>query len=206
MKIKGISLLLLSCALLILPVMLSGCENQQAPSQPTSSVAEPTQAPTETPSSEPEDEISSSEEPEPTESPIQTADFEEVFAANPIDDQLNNDLDFATSSSAILKAYESAGKRWKAMVSPAYASAKEVLPEDDRLQLEQEHQDWEDTIDDIIASIQEENSDSDDGKITSARLIQEKYKETVKGLCEIYFSSTGELPDFTAVMSDKPLG
>lgn len=206
MKNRKLTALLISCALVVLPAVLSGCEEQQVSLEPTSSVAEPTQAPTEEPPSEPESEVTVSTEPEPTEAPAQTSDFEEVFAENPIDVQLTDDLDIASSSSAILKAYENAGKRWRNMVPLAYDSAMEVLAEDDRTQLEQDQQTWEDTIDEIVAAIQEKNSEGSDGKITASRLIQERYRETVKALCEIYFDNTGELPDFTPVMSCEAKG
>lgn len=206
MKNRKLTALLMSCALVMLPAVLSGCEGQQVSLAPTSSVAEPAQAPTEEPASEPESEATVSSEPEPTDAPAQTADFEDVFAGNPIDTQLTDDLDIASSSSAILKAYENAGKRWRNMVPLAYDYAMEVSAEDDRAQLEQDQQTWEDTIDEIVAAIQEENSEGSDGKITASRLIQERYRETVKALCEIYFNNTGELPDFTPVMSGEAKG
>lgn len=189
---------------LILPILLSGCQEQPAPSQPSSSVvAIPTEAPTEEPSSNSESEPQSSQEPEPTEAP---GGFEEAFAENPIDAQLTDALDAASSNSAILKAYEKAGKYWRAMVPLAYDAAKAVVSEDDRAQLEEDQKVWKDTIDDIVAEIQEQNGQDGNGRIASARLIQERYRETVKALCEIIYSGTGELPDFTPAMSDGPKG
>lgn len=207
MRNKKMAAIIMALAL-ILPILLSGCQEQPAPSQPSSSaVAKPTEAPTkaptEEPSSKPESEPESSQEPEPTVAP---GGFEEAFAENPIDVQLTDALDAASSSSAIFKAYEKAGKFWRAMVPLAYDAAKAVVSEDDRAQLDEDQKTWEDTIDDIVAQIQEENGQDGDGRITSARLIQERYRETAKALCEIIYSSTGELPDFTPAMSDGPKG
>lgn len=204
MKNSKLTALLIFCALIMLPAALSGCEQQQTSS--ISSVAEPTQAPTEEPASEPESKAEESAEPEPTDAPAQHTGFEEAFSENPIDAQLTDDLDIASSSNAILKAYENAGKHWKSMVPLAYDSAKAVVSEDEKAQLEQDQKNWNDTIDEIIATIQEENSEGGDGKIAAARLIQERYKETVKPLCEIVFAETGELPDFTPAMSGEPMG
>ena len=92
------------------------------------------------------------------------------------------------------------------MIPLEYNAAREVVGEEDRAQLEQDQQTWRDTIDDIVSAIQEENEDSSDGKITSARLIEERYRETAKSLCEIIFAETGELPDFSPAMSDTPKG
>ena len=203
MKNKRIAAILTACLLILLPVLLSGCEEQPGSSQSASSVAEPTQAPSQEPSSLPESVSEPSQEPEPTEAP---AGFEEVFAENPIDSQLADALDTASSSSAILKAYEKAGQYWKAMVPLAYDAAKAVVSEDDRAQLDEDQKVWEDTIDDRIAAIREENGEESDGKITSARLISERYRETAKALCEVIYSNTGELPDFTPAMSDEPKG
>lgn len=204
MKNKRTAAIFMACLLTLLPVLLSGCEEQPGSSQPSSSAVEPTQAPSEAPSSsQPESGSEPSQEPEPTEAP---ASFEEVFAENPIDSQLTDALDTASSSSAILKAYEKAGQYWKAMVPLAYDAAKAVVPEDDRAQLDEDQKNWENTIDDTIAAIREENSQEGDGKLTSARLIQEKYRETAKALCEMIYSNTGELPDFTPAMSDEPKG
>lgn len=207
MKRIKVSALFLAGALILLPSVLSGCEEVKEPSSSSDvSIIEPTEEPSDEPSSQPESEIISSQEPEPTEEPPKTADFEEIFAENPIDAKLADDLDGASSSRAILKAYETAWKYWKEMVSLSYDAAKAVVTEDDRAQLEQEQQTWENTIDEIVSSIQEETSGESDGKITAARLIQERYRETAKALCEIVFTETGELPDFSPAMSDAPKG
>ena len=206
MKKTKFTALFLSAALLLLPVTLSGCEEIKEPAAPSSSTAEPTPAPTEEPASKPESEVVASPDPEPTEPPAQTDGFEEAFAENPIDKRLADDLDTASSSSAILKAYENAGKYWRAMVPLAYAAAEEASDEEGRAQLEQEQQVWEDSIDGIVADIEEKNGDGGDGKITAARQIEERYRETAKILCGIVFSETGELPDFSKAMSDEPVG
>lgn len=206
MKNRKFTAIFLAAALLLLPVTLSGCEEIKEPAAPSSSTAEPTPAPTEEPASKPESEVVASPDPEPTEAPAQTAGFEEAFAENPIDKKLADDLDTASSSSAILKAYENAGKYWKAMIPIAYSAAMEVVDGDDRAQLEQDQKLWEETIDGIVETIRQENSEGSDGKLTASRLIQERYRETAKILCEIVFSATGELPDFSKAMSDEPVG
>ncbi len=208
MKNTRFSALFLACVLMLLPALFSGCGeiNEPASLSSSSSIAEPTENPPEEPSSQTESEIAASQRPEATEGPAQMADFEEVFAENPIDTKLSDDLSEASSSKAIFKAYETAGKYWKEMIPLAYNAAKEVVGEEDRVQLEQDQQTWKDTIDDIISAIQEENEDSSDGKITSARLIEERYRETAKTLCEIIFAETGKLPDFSPAMSDTPKG
>lgn len=206
MKKTKFTALFLSAALLLLPVTLSGCEEIKEPAAPSSSTAEPAPAPTDEPVSKPESEVVASPDPEPTEPLAQADGFEEAFAENPIDKRLADDLDTASSSSAILKAYENAGKYWRAMVPLAYAAAEEASDEEGRAQLEQEQQVWEDSIDGIVADIEEKNGDGGDGKLTASRLIQERYRETAKILCEIVFSETGELPDFSKAMSDEPVG
>lgn len=202
------TVLLMACALLILPAALSGCQEQLSPSQPASSAAAPTPEPepTQEPASSSADSSDSSQEPEATGAPVQVSGFEEAFAENPIDARLSDDLDAASSSSAILKAYENAGKRWKAMIPIAYSAAMEVTAGDDRAQLEQDQKVWEETIDGIVETIREENGDGSDGKLTASRLIQERYRTTAESLCEIYFAGTGELPDFSKAMSDEPVG
>ena len=206
MKNTKFTAFFLAASLLLLPVTLSACKETNEPAAPSSSTAEPTPAPTGEPSSKPESAVKASPDPEPTDAPAQTAGFEEAFAENPIDKQLADELDTASSSSAILKAYETAGKYWKAMVPIAYAAAEEVSDDEGRAQLEQDQQVWEDSIDGIVADIEEKNGDGGDGKITTARQIEERYRETAKILCEIVFSETGELPDFSKAMSDEPVG
>lgn len=205
MKNTRLVTFLMAGAILLLPITLSGCEGQEQPAPSSSSTAEPTETPATEPS-QPESEPATSSEPEPTDAPDNAANFEEAFAENPIDAQLADALDAASSSSAILKAYEAAGKYWKAMIPIAYDAAKTAVSEEDRAQLEQDHQAWEDSIDEIIAEIQEKNGEGGDGKITAARLIQERYRETARSLCEIIFSETGELPDFAPAMSSEPKG
>lgn len=188
MKNTRFTAFFLAGVLMLLPALFSGCGEIKEPAPPSSSssIAEPSE--------------------NPPEEPTQMADFEEVFAENPIDTKLADDLSAASSSKAIFKAYETAGKYWKEMIPLAYNAAREVVGEEDRAQLEQDQQTWRDTIDDIVSAIQEENEDSSDGKITSARLIEERYRETAKSLCEIIFAETGELPDFSPAMSDTPKG
>ena len=196
---------LMVVAIMLLPITLSGCDGQEQPAPSSSSTAEPTETPTSEPS-QPESEPAASSEPEPTDAPDNAANFEEAFAENPIDAQLADALDAASSSSTILKAYETAGKYWKAMIPIAYDAAKTAVSEENRAQLEQDQQTWEDTINGIVAEIQEKNSEGGEGKITAARLIQERYRETARSLCEIIFSETGELPDFASAMSSEPKG
>ena len=202
MKNTRLVTFLMVVAIMLLPITLSGCDGQEQPAPSSSSTAEPTETPTSEPS-QPESEPAASSEPEPTKAPDNAANFEEE---NPIDAQLADALDAASSSSTILKAYETAGKYWKAMIPIAYDAAKAAVSEEDRAQLEQDQQTWEDTIDGIVAEIQEKNSEGGEGKITAARLIQERYRETARSLCEIIFSETGELPDFASAMSSEPKG
>lgn len=204
MKKKKLTALLIFCVLAALSMLLSGCEElEPPPSSTVTSEAEPTLTPTEEPASKPESSAVASQYPEPTEAPVNTAGFEDVFAANPIDAWMTDALDDASSTSAILKTYDTAGKYWKAMVPIAYSAAMDVVAEDDRVQLEQDQKTWEETVDGIIETIREENTED---KLTASRLIQERYRFTAEALCEIYFAGTGELPDFSKAMSDEPVG
>lgn len=204
MKNKKLTAILILCALMTLFILLSGCEElQSSPSSTATSETESIQTPSEGSSSVPESSVAASQDPEPTEAPANTADFEEAFAANPIDAWMTDALEDASSTSAILKAYDTAGRYWKAMIPIAYSAAMDVLAYDDRVQLEQDQKTWEETIDGMIETIREENTED---KLTASRLIQERYRFTAEALCEIYFAGTGELPDFSKAMSDEPVG
>lgn len=204
MKNKKLHALLIISTIAALSMLLSGCkELQPPPSSTVSSEEEPAQTPPEESTSGSESSVTASQEPGPTETPANTADFEEAFASNPIDAWMTDALESASSTSAILKAYDTGGRYWKAMIPIAYSAALDVVADDDRTQLEQDHKIWEDTVDDIVETIREKNSED---KLSASRLIQERYRFTAEALCEIYFAGTGELPDFFKAMSDEPVG
>lgn len=203
MKKKKISAILAALVLMLLPILFSGCESQGKPesgSSSSQSASTPEPAVTPEPTKEPTPEPTST--PEPSSAP----DFEEVFAGNPIDGKLNDDLDAASSTNAILAAYNEAAKSWKTVIPSFYASSLEVSADDAKETLRQEYEAWQNTIEEEVDQVLQERGDDSDSQVSAAISVMEKYREQAQTLCEAIFSSTGELPDFDAALSAGPMG
>ena len=151
-------------------------------SQPT-----PTPAPTPTPSPTPTAEPTQ----EPTPSPA--GDFEAAFADNPIDAALEEDMMYATSTSLIQRAYDSAAGRWQKLIDTACATGEATLPKDVLTQFLEEQAAWEASLDSDIQAIRDENSE--DG-LASAEAVMNHYRDRAKALCQTVYQATGNMPEF----------
>lgn len=151
-------------------------------SQPT-----PTPAPTPTPSPSPTAEPTQ----EPTPSPA--GDFEAAFADNPIDAALEEDMMYATSTSLIQRAYDSAAGRWQKLIDTAYQDGEQALTGDQLAQLQEEQSAWKGSLDVDVQAIREENSED---ALTAAQNVMEHYRDRAKELCQTVYEATGNMPEF----------
>ena len=133
---------------------------------------EPTPAPTATPAPTPEPESSAA----PAEG------FEAEFAANPIDQRLEEDLMMASSSSLVLQAYDT-----------AYAQAGEALSTDEYAVVQQEQGDWEAALEPAVQEIRAQHGEDE---MAAASAVVDFYKERAKSLCQSIYNATGALPQF----------
>lgn len=144
---------------------------------------EPTPAPTATPAPTPEPESSAA----PAEG------FEAEFAANPIDQRLEEDLMMASSSSLVLQAYDTAAGFWQDVIDTAYAQAEEALSTDEYAVVQQEQGDWEAALE---PAVQEIRSQHGEDEMAAASAVVDFYKERAKSLCQSIYNATGALPQF----------
>ena len=151
-------------------------------SQPT-----PTPAPTPTPSPSPTAEPTQ----EPTPSPA--GDFEAAFEDNPIDAALEEDMMYATSTSLIQRAYDSAAGRWQKLIDTAYQAGEQALTGDQLAQLQEEQSAWKGSLDADVQAIREENSED---ALTAAQKVMEHYRDRAKELCQTVYEATGNMPEF----------
>lgn len=194
---------LLAAFCLMLPFLLSGCEGQ---GEPESSVSSQEASPTPKPTPTPEPTAEPTPEASPTPEPSSGPSFEEVFADNMIDEKLAEDLDSASSTNAILTAYSNAAKSWQIAIPSFYTSALEVLSDNDKESLRQEHGDWQNTVEEEVDQILLERGEDSDSQVSAAIAIMKKYRDHAQALCEICFSGKGELPDFDAALTAGPMG
>lgn len=211
MNKKRWNTLLIAFAVLLLPVFLSGCENLQLSSPSSSSQA----APNSDVSSEPAPTVEPTLEPTPEPSAVSSAvselekpaaDFDQVFDGNSLDAALEDELAEASSSHAILQAYENAESRWKSFIQLTYNNGKSQLSGEDLERFQQEQESWEESIDIVVEGIRADAGDDSDGKLTAARMIQERYREWGKSLAQVIYDATGELPDFEKALSGEAMG
>ena len=144
---------------------------------------EPTPAPTATPAPTPEPESSAA----PAEG------FEAEFAANPIDQRLEEDLMMASSSSLVLQAYDTAAGFWQDVIDTAYAQAEEALSTDEYAVVQQEQGDWEAALEPAVQEIRAQHGEDE---MAAASAVVDFYKERAKSLCQSIYNATGALPQF----------
>ena len=180
------------CAGLLLTAGACAQTQEESSSQSFTSSAsvvesQPTPAPTPTPSPSPTAEPTQ----EPTPSPA--GDFEAAFADNPIDAALEEDMMYATSTSLIQRAYDSAAGRWQKLIDTACATGEATLPQDALTQFLEEQAAWEASLDSDIQAIRDENSE--DG-LASAEAVMNHYRDRAKALCQTVYEATGNMPEF----------
>ena len=183
---------------------LSSSESEPEPtpdveSEPESSLPESSEE------SEPSSEVEeSSSESEPASVPADS--FDEIFDGNPLDTALEDELAEASSNHAILQAYENSESRWKSFIQLTYNDGKSQLTGEDLERLQQEQESWEESIDIVVEGIRADAGDDSDGRLTAARMVQERYRVWGKSLAQVIYDATGELPDFEKAWSGEAMG
>lgn len=190
----------LAAAGLAMLCLLTACEEAPA-SSAVSVAAEPTAAPTEKSTPEPT--------PEPTATPEPTPEvnFAELFdAENPVDQQIEDNLLYASSTSAITQVYADANQRWEKVIDYTYRAALEVLPESDGKALTEEVDRWKDGLDAEKDRIYDGLGTDMDSQIRGAKELMAVYRDEASKVCEAYYRQTGEMPDFEEALADKAKG
>ena len=168
----------------------SSSQSSTSPASVVESEPTPTPAPTPTPSPSPTAEPTQ----EPTPSPA--GDFEAAFEDNPIDAALEEDMMYATSTSLIQRAYDSAAGRWQKLIDTAYQDGEQALTGDQLAQLQEEQSAWKGSLDADVQAIREENSED---ALTAAQKVMEHYRDRAKELCQTVYQATGSLPEFPTI-------
>lgn len=125
-----------------------------------------------------------------------TEGFEGAFSQNPIDKKYDADYRAAMSFSSMRQACDQAADAWKKMVDSAYDDAVAVLSGEERSTLQAEQDVWRETLDGELKKIAEENGDSNDGILETARRTVLFYRARAKELCQIKYEADGALPSF----------
>lgn len=189
--------------IIIFPILLASCdENKNNWSSLTESEPTATQIPTVEPTSPP----IQTEEPVQTPETSDVSNFEQVFADNPIDAALKDDLDIASTTNAIIQAYNRSTDYWKLMIEIAYSESLKILSENERDAMQMEQQDWESVIDSEIADLLENVGDSSDEQINAAIMVRDKYRDRAKSICYMVFLNSNELPDFEKAILGEAMG
>ena len=131
--------------------------------------------------------------PEPESSAAPAEGFEAEFAANPIDQRLEEDLMMASSSSLVLQAYDTAAGFWQDVIDTAYAQAEEALSTDEYAVVQQEQGDWEAALEPAVQEIRAQHGEDE---MAAASAVVDFYKERAKSLCQSIYNATGALPQF----------
>ena len=203
---------ILAAFTLMLPMALSSCKDTQEPSAPPSSsqAAEPTQAPTAAPTATPEPTPTATPTPSPTPEvtpePSPAGEFDQLFQDNAIDKKLNEELELADSSKAILRAYGDAGKYWQRMIHITYKNCQELLSGDQLDSLQSQQEDWDAGLEEKKADIAAEYGSDVNEQIDLSSAIVDLYREQGKVVCQAYYEAVGEMPDFGVVLSEEPMG
>lgn len=186
---------------LTLALSLSACEKEEKPSSQVeeSSLVSSEPAPTPEPTPQPE---SSAFVPAPDLIPPEsgeTGDFEALFSQNSIDRQYDADYGAASSASLMLRACDSAARRWKDMADSAYEAALAVLDSDGRAALREEQEKWRDDVETEITILRETSGEDSEGVLTAARGTVLLYRQRAMDLCRVVYDATGSLPEFPEI-------
>ncbi len=195
---------ILAALALTLFCLLPGCEKDPGESWSSSPQSEPTatSAPTPTPAPTPE----ASPTAEPTAVPSPAGGFEALFAENPVDKTLSEDLSTAASYSTIFAAYKNAIKNWEKVIDRLYPASFHDLGSEEAAQLEEEHTSWKASLDSELEKIEEAHSDDEDGWLAAAQEKVQHYRAHASLLCQAYYDHAGELPDLESILSGQPAG
>lgn len=212
MKNSKFTAIFVALVLMLLPMILSSCEDTQKPSAPPSSsqAAEPTQAPTAAPTATPEPTPTATPTPSPTPEvtpePSPAGEFDQLFQDNAIDKRLNEELELADSSKAILRAYGDAGKYWRRMINITYKDCQEILTGDTLDSLQSAQEEWEAGLEEEKTNLAAEYGSDVNEQIDLSSAIVDLYREQGKVVCQAYYEAAGEMPDFSVVISEEPMG
>lgn len=211
MKNTQLTAIFAALLLMLLPMILSSCKDAQEPSlPPSSSQAEPTQAPTASPAATEKPTPTAAPTPSPTPEATPEAgpagEFDQLFQDNAIDETLNEELELADSSKAILRAYSDAGKFWKRMIQITYKNCQNLLSGDQLDSLQSQEEEWEAGLEEKKAGIAAEYGDDINDQIELSSKIVDLYREQGKVVCQAYYQATGEMPDFSVILTEEPLG
>lgn len=212
MKQKRLAVLT-ALALMVLPMIFSGCEKEDAWSSSPASEPTATWAPTPTPSPAPTQ--APTPTPEPTPSPA-AVDVEALFQQNPIDAQEEEALANASNARDVYLALSASEESWSVFVSNLTNEVATWLSEnsyaedgDEVSEFTQEATAWtqekDSAVNEILKALDEEGADELEIKNQAADTAVDFYRQRALYLCQRYAGLTGEFPDFESLLS-APMG
>lgn len=189
--------------ILLLCGILSACEKDPAEDWSSAAASEPAATSAPTPEPTPTSTPNPTPIPTPTPAPTPGEDYEELFAANPIDESLKEDLSVADSFQSIAGAYSAAKDNWKHVIYLAYADTLEALSGSDKSALEEEHKKWEDDLEPALEKIasDHENDPQEQGPIVAIAMeTYDYYRQYAHDICLRHYQATGEMFDISGAL------
>lgn len=181
----------------LLCLALPACQTAEQP--PASSVpSSQAQAPAQ---SVPE-EISSAASSWPGPASSLPPDFDEIWAENPIEETLQEDLDLVNNFDDIVLAYVKATERWARLIPIAFEDCLSVLSPEDQEAFRADQEKWKAELDEKLQYLTDNLDKMIEGKEAAARRACGLYEERAYSLCKRKFCADGAMPSFEEAMKE----
>lgn len=181
----------------LLCLALPACQTAE---QPPASSAPSSQARAPAPSVPEGISSAASSRPEPASS--LPPDFDEIWAENPIEEALQEDLDLVNNFDDIVLAYMKATERWARLIPIAFEDCLAVLPPEDQEAFQADQEKWKAELDEKLAGLESSLDELIEGKEAAARRACGLYEERAYSLCKRKFCADGVMPSFEEAMKE----
>lgn len=181
----------------LLCLALPACQTAE---QPPASSAPSSQA--QAPAQSVPEEISSAASSWPGPASSLPPDFDEIWAGNPIEEALQEDLDLVNNFDDIVLAYVKATERWARLIPIAFEDCLSVLSPEDQEAFRADQETWKAELDEKLQYLTDNLDKMIEGKESAARRACELYEERAYSLCKRKFCADGVMPSFEEAMKE----
>ena len=130
------------------------------------------------------------------------SNFDEVWAENPIEAALQEELDSANNFDDITWAYIHATERWARLIPIAFEDCLSLLSPEDQEALQTDQEKWKADLDEKLQYLEDNLDKMVEGNEAAAREACELYEERAYSLCKRKFCADGVMPSFEEAMEE----
>lgn len=129
-------------------------------------------------------------------------DFDEIWAENPIEEALQEELDMVNNFDDIVLAYIHATERWARLIPIAFEDCLSVLPPEDQEAFRADQEKWKAELDEKLQYLEDNLDKMIEGHEAAARQACGLYEKRAYSLCKRKFCADGAMPSFEEAMKE----